>query len=232
MCPDDAPERINIEREVAEDGPAADRRVDETGVGIEQQHPAEGRRDARHDERDPEKQLEDARAVNVRAREEPRDADADRQRDDLECHAHADAVPQRAPDAGLAEGVAPCLQAVNRRLGDRRGVEAVDEDENERVDGVKAPAPEGRPQGAPPAVERAAPRAQPGADGGNARPRHRARRLLCSGYFHSALTCFRGNPLAAARAMLAPAADGAGLAYGLLEVAVNLRILEEAVRKA
>src|ERR1041385_8471736 len=204
MCPDDAPERINIEREVADDGPAADRRVDETGVGIEQQHPAEGRRDARHDARDP---------------------DADRQRDDLECHAHADAVPQRAPDAGLAEGVAPCLQAVNRRLGDRRGVEAVDEDENERVDDVKAHDADEQRHEDHPAVERAAPRAQPGADGGNARPRHRARRLLCSGYFHSALTCFRGNPLAAARVMLAHAAYRAGLAHGLLEVAVNLRIL-------
>src|SRR5690349_13490724 len=38
-------------------------------------------------------------------------------------------------------------------------------------------------------------------------------------------TCFRGDPLATARMMLAHAADRAGPAHSVLEVAVNLRIL-------
>src|SRR5262249_57245817 len=99
-----------------------------------------------------------------------------------------------------------------------RDVESVDENQDQRIDDVEAHRAEEQRHENHAAVERAAPCAQPGADGGDSRPRHRARRFLCSGYLHSALTCLRGNPLAAPRVMLAPAADRAGLTPRILEV--------------
>ena len=132
--PDDAPERVDIERPLADEGQRRERGIDQAVLGIEEEDPAQGHREARQEEGRPERELDPAPAGQVRPREQPRDEHGERQGQDLPDEGDGERVPERAAQSRLAEGGAPAVEPVARRLARRRHLKALYDDEEEGED--------------------------------------------------------------------------------------------------
>src|SRR5581483_3604186 len=123
---------IDVEREPRHDVP--DRVEKDPVVAIEEQDPAEQNREAGKEERKPEAHLEPGSAREIRSREEPRDADAEPDRDGLAGDGEADGVAQRGDDPGLAEGRLPVVDSPGASLPERTDTKAIDSQEQDRIE--------------------------------------------------------------------------------------------------
>ena len=117
-----------------DEGQRRERGVDQAVLGIEEEDPAQGHGEARQEEGRPERELDPAPAGQVRPREQPGDEHGERQRQELPDEGDGERVPERAAQSRLAEGGAPAVEPVARRLARRRHLKALQDDEEEGED--------------------------------------------------------------------------------------------------
>ena len=140
LGPDDAPEAVDVERAFLDEREQLERRVDHADVRVEQHDPADGIREAREDEGDPEEVLESVRPGDMGSGEDQGYGDREWEAEDEVEEPEDERVPYRLEDTRVLERLDPVVEAPDDGRNEEvvRNVEAENEQEDNGEHEVEA----------------------------------------------------------------------------------------------